>query len=243
MRYLIVSLLLLIASPCDAAIQGCRNFDDANDEVDWGVVNDTTTGNRIVCAWVKMTSDAAGDIILGKKSNTLTSTAGYMMQQDSGGVVGWYISDATDFVTSTGTTNIDSAWHHVCGQWIASGENTNLFVDGIQEDADTGGGAIDSLTNAFEFAAGEDGGENGDANGVMCMFSTAGQSRADWEIMETRFQVEGMGATSTGATIMIVPGWTGATENDIYNSIDGIVSNSAALTDGPPIMQGWGYSA
>lgn len=214
-------------------------FDGVNDEIDWGDVNNTTTGNRTECGWFKMTEDALADVLVGKKNVGSDASAGYMIFTDTSDVVYFKVGDGTDVLISTATTDIDGSWKMVCGVWT-SDENTYIYVNGIQEDTDVGAGSIDSLTNAVEFAVGENGNEAGDATMSAGWITTANNAWSLIEINEIRWHPEGrFAAAGPGATGMIVPAWLGATtELDIANSIDGVPSNAVANTDGPPIMIG-----
>lgn len=240
MRKLSFILLLLMASNAEAAKSVSTNFDGTNDELDWGVVNDTTTANRTVCGWFKMTEDASADAMVGKKNDLLVATAGYMISQNSSDVTTFNVGDGTESVTSTATTDIDGLWKMICGTWNATSEVTRIYVNGVQEDTDTGGGAVDSLTNAVEFAAGETGAEGDDATMVAGWFLTSGAEWTAIQINNLRWHPESRYAmVGAGANGMLVPAWTGASpETDVSNALDATVSNSATSTDGPPLMIG-----
>lgn len=238
-RLILILVILLSTQTAYAAIS--RSFDGTNDELDWGDVANTTTGNRTVCGWFKMTEDASADAMVGRKNDLGAATLGYAISQDSSDVVTFNVGDGTESVTSTATTDIDGAWYMVCGNWQANTEVTTIWVNGIQEDTDTGGGAVDSIGNAVEFAVGETGAEGDDATMAAGWITTAANSWTAIEINEIRWHPEGRAASAgPGTTLLIVPAWLGASpELDIANSLDATVSNSAAnTTDGPPIMIG-----
>ena len=116
-----------------------RSFDGTNDEIDFGDNYDVGDGSSsTTCAWVKLTEDASIDAIVVKSPDLTSTTQGYRLSQDASDVLTWNVADGTDAVTSTATTDIDGAWHFVCGVWNGSTDTTTLYVDGVQEDTDTG---------------------------------------------------------------------------------------------------------
>ena len=239
MRILAVLLILLVSQSAEADKAVSRNFDGGNDEIDWGVVHNTTTGDRTVCGWFKMTDDASADALAGEKNNTGTN-AGYLIYQNTADVTLFTVADGTDIQSSEATTDIDGIWSVVCGTWSSSDEVTRIYVNGSQEDTDTGAGAVDSLSTTVEFSVGEDGAEGNHAVMVAGWILTAPSVWTSVQINEIRWHPEGIfAASAVGTTGMIVPAWTGLSpEVDIANNFDGTVLNSAVSTDGPPIMIG-----
>lgn len=237
MKRLILTLLILLSTQtAHAAVGSYYTFDGTDDEIDWGDVFNSTTANRSTCIWANMTEDASADAIVGRKNAITAATAGHMLSQDTSDVVTFSVGDGTDSVTSTATTDIDGAWHRVCGTWSASGEVTAIYVDGVEEDTDTGGGSVDSLTNAVEFAVGEDGAEGNDATMSAAWVMTSANAYQNTEINNDYWHPESRAAiASVGTTMGNIPMWTGASpETDIANAFNGTPSNAASATANGP---------
>ena len=167
MKKTLIILLLLIAIPAYATV---RSFDATDDEVDMGVVLNATTTDVSVCAWVLLTEDASADVIVGKKNGLGFDTAGYMLYQDSSDVIKFQACDSSagvECAEASGTTDIDGGWHFICGTHGFVAETSRIYVDGVQEGISEQAAMGSSLTNAVEFAVGEDGAEASDLNGLV----------------------------------------------------------------------------
>lgn len=230
MRLRLVAMLFLMPLLCGAA---SRSFDGTNDNIDMGNVIDVTTGDVSVCIVVKMTEDATGDIILGKKTDA-GATAGYSLYADSGDLSNFIAADGTESANADGTSDIDGVWTALCGTWTASTETTNIFVNGVSEDTTTTAN-IDSLTTTSTLRIGET------SSGATDAAMLAAYGRIHSAVLTTQEIAEGQWHPDWVITSLqgFWPLWGDATEIDLSgNGFTGTVSNATTSTDGPPVMIG-----
>jgi hypothetical protein len=230
---------MLLCSNADAAIQASRTFDGTNDEIDWGNVQDTGTGNRSVALWVKRTDTATTHALAGKL-NTLGSGAGYMMYSTDD-AVNWFITDGTDDHTIGFNVDINAVWTMTGATWHGTDQNSYVFINGVQQASGNYAGAMDTLTNSVEFATGENGAESDDATMTAGWVSAGGNFWDDYMFNQLYWYPHVITAMNgLGSTNMTVPAWDGASpEIDITNAFNGTVTGSGGTsTDGPPIMVG-----
>ena len=227
----ILSLLiaiLLIPGLCFGAAS--RSFDGTDDEVDMGNVLDVSTGDVSVCAWVKTTEDASADIIVGRKNDTGTS-AGYSLFQDSSDVTWFKVSDGTD-TCGVSSTDKDAVWVWVCGTWNTTTDTCKIYYDGAQVGTGTNS-TVGSLTNAVEFAVGEDGAEGNDLNGLVAYVSQYSGVLSVTEIAELMWKPESVGTSRGG----FWPLWGASPEQDLNGSgLTGTVTGATTSTDGSPVF-------
>ena len=230
----LLTILLLLPSLCFGAAS--TSFDGTNDEVDMSTVLDVTTGNVSGCFWANLTENAVGDVISGKKNDGAAGSAGYQIKQRSDDFGNILISDGVDQFESAGTTDIDGAWHHVCGTYNATTQTTVLYTDGVQEDTDTSAN-VGSLTNAVEYAVGESGSELGDATGLVAHVSQHSAVLTVVEVNELMWKPESIPTSRGGFWPLFDTGGNTTIENDLSgNNFDGTVSGATDSTSGPPVM-------
>lgn len=218
-----------------------RSFDGTNDEIDFGDNYDVGDGSSsTTCAWVKLTEDASIDAIVVKSPDLTSTTQGYRLSQDASDVLTWNVADGTDAVTSTATTDIDGAWHFVCGVWNGSTDTTTLYVDGVQEDTDTGAN-VGSLANTSSCQLGEDNSDNNDLTGLVAYVQHFNTTLTAQQIIECQWHPGGCepGTNLRGSYAL----WGESPEPQLGNAattITGTVTGASTSTDGPPTMVG-GY--
>lgn len=219
-----------------------RSFDGANDEITFGNLINTTTGNQTVCVWWKGTDDASADFIFGKKGDLTAATLGYAISQTSGDIDTYNVGDGTESVTSSGTDQ-DGAWVWICGTWNSTSEVTILYENGVQVDTDTTAN-MDTLSNASELQMGEDHNNGNDALGLIALgYINGNVVMPVLEINEIMWKPDSVYMSLAGDNVsLIIPLWGDSPEQDIsgINRDGTIVAGTTISQDGPPIMFGNG---
>lgn len=229
LRYLII--MMLIPQICFATV---RSFDGTGDNIIMGDVLDVTTGNVSVCIWVNMTEDADADTLIGKKNAQASSAAGYLLSQDpTGDVFTFRVSDATQQVQSSSTTDPDGVWAFACGTYTASTEATRLYVNAVQEDTDSVAN-IDSLSNAVAFQIGEQPNGLNDMIGLAVYGTQFSAVLTVVEIVELMWKPESIVISTPNGFWPMFGG--DSPEIDLsLNANTGTVSNATTNADGPPV--------
>ena len=110
-----------------------------------------------------------------------------------------------------------------------------MYINGIQEDTDTGAGNIDSLSNANNFEVGDvDGANTETANGLLAYIF---QSTSVLTIVEITELMWKPGSLPSNGYWPMYGG--DSPEQDLSgNNNDGTVTGATTSDDGPPIMIG-----
>ena len=247
MKRLAFILLLLFPSIVFAS----RNFDGANDEIDMGNNHDVTTVDLTFGVWYRGTEDAGTDLLIGKKNGITATNAGWTLWQNATDNNAVIMSDGTDSVTCTGTNDTDGGWHLTIVTWNASTEVVTQYLREfignslVTESTDctaTGGGSIDSLTNAVVLQMGETSADAEDATGQMAFaFVYRGQLLSTAERAEIAFK-PGFIPPTTKANYGFWPIWgVNAPEVDQSgNALTGAVTGTTLSREMPPAMFGGG---
>ena len=217
---------------------GSRSFDGANDEIDFGNVNNVTTGNYTLCIWAKSTEDASTDFWIGKRANVTTATAGYSLWQLSTDTSGIGEGDGVEGLVSP-AGDADGVWVYACGVWTASTEVNLNYANGAQISTATGGGSIDSLTSASALQMGEDASDGNDSNSVQAYGRFHNVVLSVMNLNETMWFPERVTDSLSG----LWPLWgSNSPEVDLSGlGLTGtIVAGAAESQDGPPVMFGLG---
>ena len=233
MRWWLVLLCLSVATPVWA--DASRDFDNVDDEVDAGNVNDVTTGDVTVCAWVNPDEDAEIDAFVSKKNANADSNAGYSLQQTAVDTPRFSASDGTDAATAIGTTDLDGVWSFQCGTFTSSTETSVVYVNGVLENS-TAGTNVDSLSNAVSYQAGEHASDLQDADGQISHNFMYTSILTVTEMVDLQWHPGIIAGMATWWTF-----WADSPEQDLSgNNRDGTVEGSIASAEGPPIFMAGG---
>jgi hypothetical protein len=221
---------------CGAAASS-RDFDGANDEVDWGNVMNVTTNDASWCIWVEMDSDTAADNFLGKKDSTSATVAGYRAFGGSDETAQCEVSDAVT-EQNPGGSNIAGVWTHLCCVWDSTNDDLFVYQNAVQTASDTTG-TLGSLSNTVNLQNGENADDSQDANARLA-FGEIYLSKilTGSELLET-FHKVGSLAADFRAPLM-----GDNAEREWQGKLTGTVSGTdASSASGPPTMMGpWGYA-
>lgn len=231
--FLIIIFLLLSVNLCFAGAS--RDLDGTDDEIDMGDVLDVSTGDVSICGWANTREDAGADWLIGRKNDNLNTTAGYGFRQGAANDL-WQclISDGSEQIATSVSTDSDAVWAFVCCAYSASSETAFMYYNGVADGSGTTAN-IDSLSNAVEFAMGENGAEGDDFIGQLAYGLQFNKLLTDVEVAELYWKphiiVESIGG--------FWPMWGDSPEQDLSgNNNDGTVSNTTVSTSGPPVMIG-----
>ena len=131
-------------------------YDGVSDYLDVG--NPTSlqiTGQLSISAWFKTTYAGGTQVIVGKDGISGTNKRAYMLfwSGSSSSVKFFVFTSSTDFeqAVSTSTVN-DGNWHHVLA--VNDGTNLKIYIDGVLEDTNVGGGGTIDNGSATDFYIG-----------------------------------------------------------------------------------------
>lgn len=220
---------LLIAS--QALAGGSRDFDGTADRVDFGDVNDVTTGAFTVMAWVRHPVDANFRTAVSKKDTFTNNVPGYHLQVRNTDIPRVAVDDGSANNTAEGSTSVEgTAWFHLTGTWDGT-DTTEIFVNGVSEDTTVT--TVTDLTTTSSFVVGEfDGGAN-DYLGQIAYVQFWNREISLVEIQQAMFYP----GTITSGLTGFYPLWGDATEPNLSNNSDtGTPSGTVTSIEGPPML-------
>lgn len=141
-----------------------------DDDLDVGASDDL-----VISAWVYRTDTTSTDTIIAKKTSSADTAAGWMAQVASAdNQARLYVADGTtseQFAMDTQTTIPSGQWTYLVFVWDEdSAANTEIYLNGVDEDAiDVGAAqsAVDSAANALDINIGSESDNNLEWNGNL----------------------------------------------------------------------------
>ena len=131
-------------------------LDGVDDFVDCG--NDSSlqiTGELSISAWFKTTYTGGSQMIVGKDGISGNTKRAYMLfWSAASSTIKFFIftsGNANEQAVSTSTVT-DGNWHHVLG--VNDGTNLKIYIDGVLEDTNVGGGGAIQNGSATDFYIG-----------------------------------------------------------------------------------------